>query len=55
MRFQRNFTNKLQILIRVAAPDDAPSEDAAAEGETDVVDAEYEVVDEDEDKDKDKK
>ena len=36
-----------------AAPDDAPSEDAA-EGETDVVDAEYEVVDEDEDKDKDK-
>ena len=38
-----------------AAPEDAPSEDAAAEGETDVVDAEYEVVDEDEDKDKDKK
>ena len=36
-----------------AAPEDAPSEDAA-DGETDVVDAEYEVVDEDEDKDKDK-
>ena len=38
------------MLIRGAAPDDAPSEDAA-EGETDVVDAEYEVVDEDENKD----